>query len=789
MSKLRIDICNERLLPRFGVDRLLVLLARKLVECGHEVRFVCLRCDESMLLPISRDVTVLRLPEGLNMAETETAAAGAVLQSWQHNPPDAVVVGGWPFLGLAAQAASYRVAGVFIDAGAVAQDALPDPQLTMQRELRRLRQLTLPSIDCVLPISDFIRRTQSEPDRGRADGVHTVLLGGDHMALGTFGGDRPTEEGGRLLQRLKQRVNEGEQLLLALGRFEAHGYKNSAAAYDIFRMVREKAPATRLLLLDAGEDCKVPRDLAPYVELLGAPDDLTLQEVMHLCTAGISTSLWEGFNLPVAEMQWIDRPAVAFNLGAHPEVIAEPWLLCENNREMATKLTSLLRRDGTAPELSSRFAQFRERRPWDFTLSAWEKEIADTIRHRQSAVLQLAPGEHAGRRIVLIDVTNAALDPANPGVIRVVRRLCSELQYDERLELVFAAWSRDRGEFIFLDQTRRHFLQGYGGPRDGLGLLASWKGDVTPELLLAHLRSTRYEAPVLLLPEVMFDGQAEARVRWAQTRGFKTAAILYDLIPIFHPELCDTNVCSGFPPYLKALVTLDAIWSISGFTLSEFSRYLAKLGEHPPTASEAIHLPGQFGEQPRNEAGPPASENQQIRILFVSTLEPRKNHRRFLQAYRLLRERRPELALHLVLIGNRYAGAPEIAEEVQALAQRDSSIEWLGTVSDERLASEYKRCTFTVYPSLVEGYGLPILESLWMGRPCIAHDGGVMRELAMPGGCTTVDMTDPVAIAKGVERLATDEDLQQRLRAEAQQREIATWKDYADTIAERLCAL
>jgi len=576
--------------------------------------------------------------------------------------------------------------------------------------------------------------------------------------------------------------------LLALGRFEAHGYKNSPAAYEVLRMVRKKSRATRLLLLDAGEECNVPSDLAACVDLLGAPDDLTLQAVMRLCAAGVSTSLWEGFNLPVAEMQWIDRPALAFSIGAHPEVIAEPWLLCDSNQEMAAKLTSLLAGNG-APELSSRFAAFRQQRQWQFTLSAWESEILKTVCERREHKLQNSIEKQPESRIVLVDVTNAALDPANPGVIRVVRRLCSELQHDDRLELIFAAWSRDRGEFVFLDQTRRKFLESYGGPRDGLGLLASWKGDVTPELLLARIRGTRSLPPVLLLPEVMFDGQAEVRVKWAQARGFKMAAILYDLIPIFHPELCDPDVCSGFPPYLKALAKIDAVWSISDFTLSEFRRYLAQLGAHLPPIHEAIHLPGQFGAQSRQQKHEFADQTEETRILFVSTLEPRKNHKRFLEGFRLLRERRPELKLRLVLVGNRYAGAPEIAEEVQALARRDSTIEWLGTVDDERLAAEYARCTFTVYPSLVEGYGLPIVESLWMGRPCIAHEGGVMRELADPGGCITADMTDPAAIAQAVERLITDPHLLQRLRTEALQRKIATWQDYADTVAERLWAL
>ena len=787
MDRLRIEICNERLLPRFGVDRLLVLLARRLTQAGHEVGFVCLRCDEAMLRPISTDVTVIPVAQGLNMEQTEDAVATAMVSRWELRSPNAVVIGGWPFFRLASQAGGHGVPSIFIDAGAVAQDSFGEPQLSIQRELRRIRQLTLRSIRRVLPISHFIQTTQSEPDRGSQSGVRTVLLGADHMALGTFGGDQQKGDGQDLVRRIEMGAASGLKMLLALGRFEARGYKNSAAVYDVFRAVCEHVPEARLLLLDAGEDCGVPADLSRFVHLLGAPDDNTLAEIMRLSAAGISTSLWEGFNLPIAEMQWLDRPAVAFSIGAHPEVIAEPWLLCQDTKEMASKLVSLLRGDG-APDLTLRFAAFRQRRQWEFTLDAWEEEIQDAAQERLAEV-EVVGEPRTERRIVLVDVTNASLDPANPGVIRVVRRLCSELQREDRLELVFAGWSRDSGEFVFLDQTRRGFLEGYGGPKDGLSLLASWKGDITSEGMIARIRSRCSRPPVLLLPEVMFDERAKARIQWGRARGFQSATILYDLIPIYHSELCDPTVSSGFPSYLEAVAEADAVWSISEFTSSEFRRYLSATRKSLPRNCEAIHLPGQFGEQLRNPRLRASTSNDEIRMLMVATLEPRKNHIRLLEAYERLRKRRPELGLSLVLVGNRYAGAPEIAESVAAAACRDASIVWLGTVDDERLAAEFEKCDFTVYPSLVEGYGLPIVESLWMGRPCLAHDGGVMRELASEGGCLMADMTNPAAMEDALELLSTDRALLARLQAESLDREISTWRDYADEIANHLCSL
>src|SRR5271165_1750638 len=136
MTSYRIEICNERLLPRFGVDRLLVLLAKQLTESGHEVRFVSLRCDTTMLLPITRNVTVVPVPLGLDMVTTETAVMAVMAKRWQQRAPDVLVIGGWPFFEVAARAHTFGVMSIFIDAGAVAQDGLQEPLLSIQRELR-----------------------------------------------------------------------------------------------------------------------------------------------------------------------------------------------------------------------------------------------------------------------------------------------------------------------------------------------------------------------------------------------------------------------------------------------------------------------------------------------------------------------------------------------------------------------------------------------------------------------------------------------------------------------------
>jgi glycosyltransferase involved in cell wall biosynthesis len=787
MRSLRIEIGNERLLPRFGVDRILILLAKRLSAKGHEVRFVCLRCDRAMLLPITGDITVIEVPEGSGLASTETLVAAQMRERWQHQRPDAVVIGGWPFFECAAQASAMHIGSVLIAAGAVPQNGLTEPMLTIQEELRRLHQRTLPLIDRVLPISDFVRFSQSEPDRGFSQGVRTVLLGADHMGLDLYSGEGPQASGRELLARLDMCLQAGEHLLLALGRFEKTGYKNSPLAFDLLRQIRKQIPQARLLLLDANEECNVPADLNPFVYLLGSPGDSTLQAIMIRCAAGVSMSCWEGFNLPVAEMQWLERPVLAFNVAAHPEVIADPWLLCDSLAEMTEKAVVLL--EGKSPiDLAPRLAAFCARRQWADALDTWEEEVCRTAGEPRAAG-RVQEGLPQERRLVLVDVTHASLDPANPGVIRVARRLSAELQQDSRIDLVFAAWDRTAGDYVFLNAARRSFLQGYGGPEDGLSVMAESSPEITPGQLIAKLGTGRFQAPVLFLPEVLCDGQAAARLHWGRARGFRLAAILHDLIAVFHKELCDPAIVEAFPGYLKALSQADAVWSNSDFTRHHYQRYAAQNGQTLPAVNETIWLPGQLSRQRSNGESGWGSCDAEIRILCVSTLEPRKNHLRLLEAFQRLRDLRPELALRLVLLGNRYAGAPEIAEQVQRAAERDPQIEWDGFVDDNRLVTEFQRSAFTVYPSCVEGFGLPILESLWMGRPCLTHNDGVMRELAASGGCMTVNINDRDALLQALARMATDRQLLERLRKEALERHIATWQEYAHEIAERLLNL
>jgi glycosyltransferase involved in cell wall biosynthesis len=788
--RLHVLICNERLLARFGVDRLLLLLADGLRERGHRVTLICQRCDRIAATKVSS-----ALLELTDLGQADFFGAEVQTMRWLHERwsdlaleggPDIIVTGGWPFFRTAEIGETLGVPVVFIDAGAVPHDGMPEAAAHVQRELRRLRARVLPRFSAVLPISDFIRDSQTLPERGSQTGVETVRLGADHLDAPMFGPPPETSGDAAALALTRELAATGQQLIMGLGRFEAEGYKNSAAAYDVLARILPQRPNVRLLLLAQPAEAAPPAAVADAVLPLGFISDAALAAIMTLCTVGLSMSRWEGFNLPLAEMQWCGRPVLAFNCAAHPEVTADPWFLCGGIAEMTEKALFILR-NGLPSHIATeqRFELFRTRFRWGDVIARYAAVI-----ERLAAAIPRCAQTAPARRAVVVDCTNAAVDPANPGVIRVVRRLGQALQQHPDVLPVFARWDRSFGGYRLLTPAERATLATYDGPSETFGRLfsAAGQGVWSVDALLRLFDAQR--PPVLFLPEVVLDGQMPERLAWARGRGLAVAALLFDMIPVTHAPLCSFDVVRSFPEYVEGLSAVDAVWAISGESLKQFQEYLARHSLPRPGWRETIWLPAQFGAFPRvvTPIAPPA-EGSPLIVLCVGSIEPRKNHRTLIAAFRALLARRPALPLRLVLAGHRFGGADALATWLDGVVREEPRIQWRGLLDDTALAQLFRAAAFTVYPSLVEGYGLPVMESLWMGRPCVCHRDGVMAELAAGGGCLTVDMSDPAELEHAIERLAAEPALRQRLMDEASRRMLLDWTAYGAEIGARLRCL
>jgi glycosyltransferase involved in cell wall biosynthesis len=169
-------------------------------------------------------------------------------------------------------------------------------------------------------------------------------------------------------------------------------------------------------------------------------------------------------------------------------------------------------------------------------------------------------------------------------------------------------------------------------------------------------------------------------------------------------------------------------------------------------------------------------------FLFVGTLEPRKNLPRLLDAYEMLLARTGGEAPDLCLAGPPGWGLGPVKERLArpALAGR---VRLTGWCTPAELRSLYATATALVFPSLDEGFGLPVLEAMGCGLPVLTADRGATAEIA-GGDAVLVDPRDTGALAEAMARLARDPALRERLARAGRQRAGAwTWARTADLTA------
>ncbi|WP_209560401.1 glycosyltransferase family 1 protein [Frigoribacterium sp. PvP032] len=164
-------------------------------------------------------------------------------------------------------------------------------------------------------------------------------------------------------------------------------------------------------------------------------------------------------------------------------------------------------------------------------------------------------------------------------------------------------------------------------------------------------------------------------------------------------------------------------------------------------------------------------------VAFVGTVEPRKNVGPLLDAITRLAERRPELAPRLLLAGGRGWDEPVI-ERLEAAAP-GAAYRWLGYVDEQLLPSFVASSTLVAYPSVGEGFGLPILEALASGVPVVTTDRLAAPEVG--GDVAVYCEPDAASIENALEALLDDDARRDELGRRGRERGLTfTWRRTAD---------
>jgi alpha-1,3-rhamnosyl/mannosyltransferase len=257
--------------------------------------------------------------------------------------------------------------------------------------------------------------------------------------------------------------------------------------------------------------------------------------------------------------------------------------------------------------------------------------------------------------------------------------------------------------------------------------------------------------------------------------------IVYDLAafePSMHPNRRSTVIERlTLGPAVRRSSALLAISQATADALA--ARFPATVGR-----TIVAHLgaaPTHAGELTASEAAglPPPGF-----VLAVGTLEPRKNLPRLVEAYRSL-DTELQVLHPLVVVG---ALGWETGHTLTALSSLGERCTMLGFVSDAALTELYRRCAVFCYPSLGEGYGLPVLEAMSAGAPVITSNVSSLPEV---GGDAAeyVDPTDVASIAAGLRRVLCDESRRAQLsRMGLERASEFSWGSFAARTLELLQA-
>ena len=370
---------------------------------------------------------------------------------------------------------------------------------------------------------------------------------------------------------------------------------------------------------------------------------------------------------------------------------------------------------------------------------------------------------------VLVDVDHTARAGLATGIQRVARETVR--RWRDHHDVTLVGWGGDYRHLRLLTPAEcTKALTGTG----------TAEHDPSTDVVVVPWRST------YLLPELSPERPRNERIAaLAQFARCRTGVIGFDCVPMTTAETTALGVSEAFATNLAAVRHMDKVSTISAAAAVEYGGWrtmLTSVGQKGPEISVDL-LPSEVPASTPAELDA-ARERLVIAgvpmVLCVGTREPRKNHLALLHAAELLW--REGLHFTLVLVGGRSWNDGRFAQELALAQAANRPVETVTTMPDSMLWAAYRLARCMVFPSLNEGFGLPIAEALSCGTPVVTSNYGSMAEIAANGGALLVDPRDDYSIAAGIRTVLTDDEVHRRLATEARARPRRTWEQYAGDV-------
>lgn len=212
---------------------------------------------------------------------------------------------------------------------------------------------------------------------------------------------------------------------------------------------------------------------------------------------------------------------------------------------------------------------------------------------------------------------------------------------------------------------------------------------------------------------------------WCSRADVRPVYLVHDLIPITHPEFCRAGETGKHRARMRTvLTTASAVIGNSQVTIDELACFATQEGL--PMPPHAVAWLG--SDTPATAPSDSAPDRQTFVIL--GTIEGRKNHDMLLRVWTRLIDRFGSESPRLLIIGQRGWEADPVFDRLDRCAKLREHVVELNHCSDAEIARHLRSARALLFPSIVEGYGLPLVEALGAGLPVIASDLPVFREIA-----------------------------------------------------------
>ena len=309
-------------------------------------------------------------------------------------------------------------------------------------------------------------------------------------------------------------------------------------------------------------------------------------------------------------------------------------------------------------------------------------------------------------------------------------------------------------------------------------------------LVKSHLPIEPRKGDLFLLPDAYWINRLRRSV-WhaaaeARSREAFVATVLYDLIPLTHPQFVGKKRQEAFRQYLHlAAENSDLLLTISRTVEKEVRDYLQQAYSGPRAFAKRCRDIRAFelGAEIKACDGTVRSSVKEVMAkqpyLMVSTFDPRKNHEYLIDAFDQMWAAGQEVQLCLVgRIGSRCDG---LIERIKNHRQLNKNLHLFDTLNDSELQHCYRQTRGVIFPSIVEGFGLPIVEALAFGKQTFCSDTPIHREVGRDD-CVYFDLTSPNSLCEKIQDWETA--LEQGQSVQRTCREPTSWQESSRRVME-----